>query len=117
MDYYDLDTDTFHIDGIPLSLEVEDIYFIIGLSHRGEIFNLRARGLGGGLTIDEYIVVYFLLDTEKVGSQVPMNSIQNLVLKAIVLALSRIMGLASLHKDSRPLMFYTFECMRSTIYE
>ena len=60
--------------------------------------NLRSRGgLGGGLTIDEYIAVYCYLDTKKVGSQVPTNAIQVLGLKAILLTLDKITGLASLH--------------------
>ena len=51
VDYWDPDTETFQIDGMPISLEVEDIYFITGLSHQGNIINLRARGVRGGLTI------------------------------------------------------------------
>ena len=46
-----------------------------------------------------------------------MNLIQNLELKAILLVLDRIAGLASLHQESRPLMFYEVECMRPTIYD
>ena len=79
--------------------------------------NLRSHGPGGGLTIDEYIVVYCYPDMEKVGSQIPTNSIQVLGLKAILLTLGRIVGLASLHQASRPLMFYAVECMRPTIYD
>ena len=82
---------------MPLNIEVENIYFIVGLSCRGEVLNLWSRGPGGGLTIDEYIVMYCVLDTEKVGSQIPTNSIQNIGLKAILLELGRIAGLASLH--------------------
>ena len=54
---------------------------------------------------------------EKVGSQIPTNSIQVLGLKAILLTLDRIVGIASLHQASRPLMFYTVECMRPMIYD
>ena len=72
--------------------------------------NLRSHGLGGGLTIEEYIVVYFLPDTENFGSQILTKSVQNLRLKAILLALVRIAGLASLHQASRPMMFYVIEC-------
>ena len=90
-----------------LTIEVEDIYFITGLSRWGELVNLHSRGgPGGGLTIDEYITVYYYLDTEKVGSHVPTNAIKVLGLKAILLTLGRIAGLASLHKASQPLMFY-----------
>ena len=80
--------------------------------------NLRSRGgPGGGLTIDEYIAMYCYPDIEKVGSQVPTNSIQVLGLKAILLTLGRIAGLASLHQASWPPMFYAVECMRPMIYD
>ena len=100
-----------------LAIEIEDIYFITGLSQRGEVVNLCSRGPGGGLTIDEYIAVYYFFDTEKVGSQILTKSIQVLGLKAILLALGRIVGLASLHQASWPLMFYAVECMRPIVYD
>ena len=97
IDYWDPDSESFHIDGMSLTIEIEDIYFITGLSQQGEVVNLRSHGPSGGLTIDEYIAVYCFLDTKKVGSQIPTNSIQVLGLKAILLALSKIASLASLH--------------------
>ena len=45
---------------MPLRLEVEDVYFITELSCRGEVVKLRDRGVGGGITIDEYTAIYFL---------------------------------------------------------
>ena len=76
VDYWDPDSESFQLDGMSLTIEVEDIYFITGLSRRGEMVNLRARrGPGHGLTIDEYIAVYCYPKTEKVGSQVPTNAI------------------------------------------
>ena len=80
-----------------LTIEVEDIYFITRLSQRGEVVNLRSHGPEGGLTIDEYIAIYCYPDMEKVGIQIPTNSIQVLGLKAILLTLDRIARLASLH--------------------
>ena len=80
-----------------LTIEGEDIYFITALSRRGEVVNLRSRGPGGGLTIDEYIAVYYFSDTKKVGTQILTKLIQVLRLKAILLALGRIAGLDSLH--------------------
>ena len=73
--------------------------------------NLQSHGPGGGLTIDEYIVVYYFPEMEKVGSQISTRSIQILGLKAILLALGRIAGLASLHQASWPMMLYAVECM------
>ena len=51
VDYWDPDTKSFMLDGMPLRLEVEDIYFIRGLSRRGEVVNLRAHGVFGGITL------------------------------------------------------------------
>ena len=111
MDYWDPDSETFHIDDMSLNIEVEDIYFITSLSQQGEMVSLQSRGLGGGLTIDEYIAMYCFPETKKVGSQILKNSIQILGLKAILLALGMITGLASLHQASWPMMFYTIECI------
>ena len=118
IDYWDPDSESFCIDGMSLTIEVEDIYFITGLSRRGEVVNLHShRGPGGGLTINEYIFLYCYPDTEKVGIQVPTNAIQVLGLKAILLTLGRIAGFASLNQASQPLMFYAVECMRPMIYD
>ena len=108
VDYWDPDSESFQIDGMSLTIEVEDVYFITGLSRWVEVVSLWSRGPRGGLTIDEYISMYCYPNMEKVGSQIPTNSIQVLGLKAILLTLGRIAGLASLHQASRPLMFYAW---------
>ena len=68
VDYWDLDLESFQIDGMSLTIEVEDIYFITRISRWGEVVNLWSRGPGGGLTIDEYIAMYCYPDMEKVRS-------------------------------------------------
>ena len=75
VDYWNPDFETFQIDGMSLNIEVEDIYFITSLSWRGEMVNLWSRGPGGGLTIDEYIAVYYFSKMEKVGIQISIKSI------------------------------------------
>ena len=40
VDYWDPNLETFQLDEMPLSLEVEDIYFITGLSYGGEVVKL-----------------------------------------------------------------------------
>ena len=67
--------------------------------------------------IEEYIVVYCLPDTENLGNNIPMNSIQKLGLNSIILILARIAVQTSLHQESRPLMYYVVECMRPAIYD
>jgi hypothetical protein len=104
--YWDPDSESFNLDGKPLRIEMEDIYFLTGLSRRGEVVNLKSRGAGSGMKIEEYIDAHCVAGTPKVGSQVPIQAINNLSLKIIVLVLTRIIGSTSLHHESRPLMFY-----------
>ena len=40
VDYWDPESETSQIDGMSLNIEVEDIYFIMGLSQQGEMVNL-----------------------------------------------------------------------------
>ena len=53
INYWDLDAEAFNIDGKPLRIEVDDIYFITILSHWGEVVNLKAPGDRGGMTMEE----------------------------------------------------------------
>jgi hypothetical protein len=71
--YWDPDSERFILDGQPLRIEVEDIYFLTGLSHRGEVVNLKSRGAGSGMKIEEYIDAHCVAGTPKVGSQVPIR--------------------------------------------
>jgi hypothetical protein len=89
MDYWDPDSESFNLDGQPLRIEVEDIYFLTGLSRRGEVVNLKAQGAGSGMKIEEYIATHCIAGTEKVGSQLPIRAINNLSLKIVVLILTQ----------------------------
>jgi hypothetical protein len=79
--------------------------------------NLKARGTGGGMTMEECITTHCVAYTYKVGIQLPIRVIENLILKIVVLVLTQISGPTSLHQASRPLMFYAVEYLRPTIYD
>jgi len=72
--YWDLDQEVFMIDGKPLSLEVEDIYFLTRLSCRGEVASMEARNIGG-LTIDEHVTLYCAPGSQKIETQIPFKDI------------------------------------------
>ena len=69
MDYWDPDSESFNLDGQPLRIEVEDIYFLTGLSRRCEVVNLKSWRAGSGMKIEEYIAAHCIAGTKKVGSQ------------------------------------------------
>jgi hypothetical protein len=100
-----------------LRIEVEDIYFLTGLSCWGEVVNLKAQGDGSGMNIEEYIESHCIAGTENVGSQLPIRAIKNLIFKIVVLVLTRIIGSASFHQASRSLMLYYVERLRPTMYD
>jgi hypothetical protein len=113
--YWDLDSERFILDGKPLRIEVEEIYFLIGLSCQGEVVELKSHGAESGMKVEEYIEAHYVAGTPMVGSQIPIRAIGNLILNIIVCVLTRIIGSALLHQASRPLMFYALECARPTV--
>jgi hypothetical protein len=79
------------IEGQSLTPMNEDIYFLTGLSRRGEPFNLHTFP-PRPFNIADYIRMHCEADTEKVGSQVPINKITNLSLKVILFLIGWITG-------------------------
>jgi hypothetical protein len=77
----------------------EDIYFLIGLSRRGDPVNLRTFPPGPH-NIEELIGLHCEVGTEKVCSQVPIYKINNLSPKVIVLLIGQINGSTDLHQAS-----------------
>jgi hypothetical protein len=104
------------IRGKYLKIETKDIYFLTGIPRRGDVVNLKGKG-SIGLTINEYIALYCSVETQKVGSQLPIGEITNLSMKIIVLLISHITGSTSLHQASREMMFYARECLRPKLYD
>jgi hypothetical protein len=60
MDYWDPNSESFNLDGKTLMSEVEDIYILTGLSHRGEVVNLKSWGASSGMKIEEYIDSHYI---------------------------------------------------------
>ena len=115
--YWDPNSEIFILHGKALRIKVEDIYFLIGLSHQGEVVDLKSRVAGSGMKVEEYIEAHCIAGNPMVGSKIPIHAIGNLSLNIIVLILTRIIGSASLHQASRLIMFYTLECARPTLYD
>ena len=83
----------FDIDNETIPFEVEDVYFLTGLSHRGWETNLCGGGRGdASLTIQEYITVYCEEGIQKVASQIPIARIRTLALRFVAYCLVRMSG-------------------------
>ena len=51
------------------------------------------------------------------ASQIPIAQIRTLALRSVAYCLVRMSSIASQHVISHPLVYYTLECMRPTVYE
>jgi hypothetical protein len=79
---------------------IEDIYFLIGLSRRGDLVNLRNFHLGSH-NIVELIRIHYKASTDKMGSQVSIHKTSNLSLQVIFLLIGKITLSTTLHQASR----------------
>jgi len=83
-------------EGQSLVSTTEDIYFLTGLSRRGEPINFQTFPAGPS-KISELIAEHCEAGTERVGSQVLISKITNLVLQTILLLIGWITGSAVVH--------------------
>ena len=88
------------LEGKSLVPTTEDIYFLTGLSRRGEPVNFRTFPMGPH-NIAELIAEHYEARTNHVSSQVPISKITNLSLQEILLLIGWITGSAALHQTSR----------------
>lgn len=78
--YCSVEDDAFMIDQMPLWIKVEYIYFITGLSQRGEVVHLTGR-TRSSLSIEEYVHIYCPGYPENIGNQIPIKHMYSLSLR------------------------------------
>jgi hypothetical protein len=79
IDYWHPDTEAFMLEGKSLVPTAKDIYFLTGLSRRGEPVNFQT--FPAGLSkVSELIVEYCEDGTDRRGSSMPISRITNLTL-------------------------------------
>jgi len=55
--YWDLEKEKFVIDQIHLQVRLEDIYFIIGLSRRGEVVDLKGKEMEALMLLNTFLCI------------------------------------------------------------
>jgi hypothetical protein len=116
IDYWHPDAEAFMLEGQSLVPTTEDIYFLTGLSRRGEPVNFRMFP-AGLLNITELIAEHCEAGTNCVSSQGPISKITDLSLQVILLLIGRITGSAALHQASRAHMNYAIQCLNAQIFD
>jgi hypothetical protein len=103
IDYWHPDAEAFMLEGKSLVPTTEDIYFLTGLSRRGEPVNFQTF-LAGPSKVSELMAEYCEAGTDRRGSSVPISKITNLTLQTILLLIGQITGSAAVHQASRAQM-------------
>jgi hypothetical protein len=93
---WDVDQQVFHVGVHTLSLDIEDIYFLIGLSRHGYHASLTGSR-GGGLPMSEYYRLYYVPEAERSKGKVAIWGVQDLNLRTILFTIAHMVGSVSLH--------------------
>ena len=100
VDYWHPDAEAFMIEGQSLVPTTEDIYFLTGLSRRGEPVNFQTFPARPS-KVSELIEEYCEAGTDHRSSSVPISRITSLTLQAILSLIGRITSSAAMHQASR----------------
>jgi hypothetical protein len=116
VDYWHLDAEAFMIEGKSLVPTTEDIYFLTGLSRRGELVNLQTFPVGPS-KVSELIEEYCEAKTNQRTSSVPISRITSLTLQTILSLIGWITGSIAVHQASRAQMNCAIQCMNAQIFD
>ena len=88
------DSQRFLVGDQYLDIEVDDIYFLTGLSRRGEVVEFGGRG-GGGEPVESYIRDLCAEGTHRQGGKLPIQHVTDIPLRTILYTVTRIAGSTS----------------------
>jgi hypothetical protein len=106
VDMWDADQQHFVVQDQVLTLEMEDIYFFMGLSHRGATVVLVGGKRDGAKWVDDYMARYYHLDMKKSRNNLPISQVVDFTLGTILLTITLATGSTGSHLDSRSQVDY-----------
>jgi hypothetical protein len=93
---WDVDQQLFHVGVHTLTLYIEDIYFLMGLSWHGYHATLTG-GRGGRLPMSKYCRRYCVPEGERSKGKVSIWGVQDLTLQTILFTIACMASSAALH--------------------
>jgi hypothetical protein len=98
-----------------LTIELEDIYFLTGLSKRGvPISFFRQRALPEQVGV--YLARHCVPGARLVGGRIPIKDIRELPLRSILFSITSMTGSTSAHLASRSQVAYAVQCLEPTLF-
>ena len=106
---WDPDQHVFNVGAHTLSIEIEYIYFLIGLSKSRYYVSLTGSR-GGGLKMSEYCNQYCVPEAERKKRKVAIWGVQDLTLCTILFTISQMDGSSAPHMALQSYFQYVIEC-------
>ena len=94
------DSQHFVVGDQILEMDVDDIYFLIGLCRQGDHVSLGGRGRSGE-SVDSYVNDLCTSGTHKQGGKLPIQHVTNLALRTILFTITQMDGSILAHLDSQ----------------
>jgi hypothetical protein len=112
---WDINEQGFRIGAQLLTIELEDVYFLTGLSKRGvPIAFTGQRTLPE--QVDVYLARHCVPGARLVGGRIPIKDIRDLALRSILFAITSATGSTSAHLASRSQVAYGVQCLEPTLF-
>ena len=105
----------FKVGAHILIVEVEDIYFLTGLSRRGAPISLTSSH-GGDITTRELIDRHYAPGTGTSGKNIPIKVVIDRALQTVLFTMQRVARSQGVHQASRAHMLYAIEVMAPTVF-
>jgi hypothetical protein len=112
---WDVTEQIFKVGPHSLEIELEDIYFMIGLSNRGApiiMFGSRSTCR----TTDSYVSYFFRAGSQKTRGKIVIKEIADCPLRTIDFTITKLAGRTCPQFISKSNMSYAVECMEPNIF-
>jgi hypothetical protein len=93
---WDADQQVFHVGVHTLSLDIEDVYILTGLSRCGYHASLTGSR-GGGLPMSEYCHLHYVPEAERSKGKVAIWGVRDLTLRTVLFTIAHMAGSTSTH--------------------
>jgi hypothetical protein len=112
---WDPDQQVFIVGAHTLTIDIEDIYFLTGLSRRGAHVSLTGSHRGG-MKMSEYCREYCVPEAERKKGKVAIWGVTDITLWTILFTIAQMEGSAAPHMALQRYFQYALECVKPRVF-
>jgi hypothetical protein len=112
---WDPDQQVFNVGIHTLTIDIEDIYFLTGLSRWGSYVSLTSNRRGG-LKMSEYCRQYCVPEDERWDRKVAIWGVTDITLRTILFTIAQMAGSAAPHMALQIYFQYALECVKPRVF-